>query len=403
MAAQQALNIAEPEVLVWFGDDPRLQWHHRVLLRRIRESTWVVASPELELSVSDLAEEELLPFARASPVPAAAVGNAHLFRELGEAELDALHAGAERLAVVLGGAVQAEPVGDDGERARWRQADPGRDGFGLEIPSGVMDNPELHVVRSSVGVARIGTCWIHIERVLDSDLEAWRSNKQCGGGRDPRLASGPPSTGGRRFLGLSSAVAGFRPMELVTGRPDWPFTGPRASSEVLVGIRGTGHELNTYFDLYMTRSGLHAGSHVAHELKMLLLMLFMLVSYDHLDVTNLAVGELMCRRVVQLQRAVRANPRAPDFTGLHKMIEHSMDEGGGIATQAFTAHMSSLAEADARILKQNRLLREELEKKGVGGASTAAGGAGSGGGGGGDGESANPNRKKKDGNKKKES
>ena len=40
------------------------------------------------------------------------------------------------------------------------------------------------------------------------------------------------------------------------------------------------------------------------------------------------------------------------------MIEHALD-----ATREFTAHMATLAEAEARILKQNRLLREEIEHK----------------------------------------
>ena len=51
-----------------------------------------------------------------------------------------------------------------------------------------------------------------------------------------------------------------------------------------------------------------------------------------------------------------------------------MDEGGGIATREFTAHMAAQAEAEARILKQNRLLREELEAKQKGGDKGPKGG-----------------------------
>ena len=64
-----------------------------------------------------------------------------------------------------------------------------------------------------------------------------------------------------------------------------------------------------------------------------------------------------------IERAVRVNPRAPSFVGLHKMIEHALDESGGVAAREFTAHMATLAEAEARVLKQNRLLREELEAR----------------------------------------
>jgi hypothetical protein len=82
-----------------------------------------------------------------------------------------------------------------------------------------------------------------------------------------------------------------------------------------------------------------------------------------LDPTNCASLELAARRVIMIERAVRVNPKAPNFSGLSKMVEHSMDEGGGIATRDFTAHMAAQAESEARVLKQNRLLREELEAK----------------------------------------
>ncbi len=92
-------------------------------------------------------------------------------------------------------------------------------------------------------------------------------------------------------------------------------------------------------------------------------MLAMAICYDRLDATNVAALELAARRIVMIGRAVRVNPKAPSFIGLRKMIEHALDEGGGVATRDFTAHMAMLAVAEARILKQNRLLREELGSK----------------------------------------
>ena len=46
------------------------------------------------------------------------------------------------------------------------------------------------------------------------------------------------------------------------------------------------------------------------------------------------------------------------------MIEHALDERAGLATLEFTQHFATVAEADARILKQNRLLRAELAAQG---------------------------------------
>ena len=96
---------------------------------------------------------------------------------------------------------------------------------------------------------------------------------------------------------------------------------------------------------------------------MLLQILGLAVGYDGLDPTNCAALELAARRIVMIERAVKVNPKSPCFDGLHKMIQHTQDERGGVATQQFTAHFAQQAEAEARILKQNRLLREELEAK----------------------------------------
>ena len=46
------------------------------------------------------------------------------------------------------------------------------------------------------------------------------------------------------------------------------------------------------------------------------------------------------------------------------MTEHALDERAGLATLEFAQHFATVAEADARILKQNRLLRAELAAQG---------------------------------------
>ena len=48
------------------------------------------------------------------------------------------------------------------------------------------------------------------------------------------------------------------------------------------------------------------------------------------------------------------------------MTEHALDEGGGLATMEFTAHFAGIAEAEARVLKQNRLYRAELATNATG-------------------------------------
>eukprot|EP00974_Lingulodinium_polyedra_P041361 3974651-Lingulodinium_polyedra.AAC.1 len=54
-----ALDIGDPQVCVRFPDDPRFEWHHRVLLAKItEEGTWAAATPELEVEVLDLRQHQ---------------------------------------------------------------------------------------------------------------------------------------------------------------------------------------------------------------------------------------------------------------------------------------------------------------------------------------------------------
>ena len=106
------------------------------------------------------------------------------------------------------------------------------------------------------------------------------------------------------------------------------------------------------------------------------MLLSLLLGYDRIDGSNCAGAEYACRRLVMLERAAKVNPKCPTFVGLFKMIEHSLDEGGGLATREFTAFMAQVAEADARILKQNRLLREEMASKNTDSAGDGGGGGG---------------------------
>ena len=119
----------------------------------------------------------------------------------------------------------------------------------------------------------------------------------------------------------------------------------------------------TYHEHWLRSAGLHAGHGAAHEHGMLCQILGLSTVYDRLDPTNCAGLELAARRLVMIERAVRVNRKSPSFEGVSKMVQHSMDEGGGLATTECTAHMAHVAESEARVLKQNRLLREEMQLK----------------------------------------
>ena len=62
-----------------------------------------------------------------------------------------------------------------------------------------------------------------------------------------------------------------------------------------------------------------------------------------------------------IQRAVKRNPRTPDFDGLDCFMSNALDVQGGIVTSEFEKHMSDVQRSEAQIMKQQRLAREETE------------------------------------------
>ena len=161
---------------------------------------------------------------------------------------------------------------------------------------------------------------------------------------------------------LNEAYEALRP-EDVAKKEGWPHAGPRALLEVIASILGLGLSFLTYHDYWQKQSGIHPEAAARWEHKVLCTTLALLTCLDRLDVSNCSGAEYAARRLVMLEKAVAVNPKSPSFHGLHRLIEHSLSEGGGVATRDFTAYMSQVAEADARVLKQNRLYREELATK----------------------------------------
>ena len=85
-----------------------------------------------------------------------------------------------------------------------------------------------------------------------------------------------------------------------------------------------------------------------------------MLCYDLLNGTNLASAEMASRRVLQIQKAVRKNPKSPDFTGLDYYMASALDPSGGLSTSSFETHISKIQLTAAQIMRQNRLLGEEI-------------------------------------------
>ena len=177
------LDIAEPQILYFFENDPNLQWHHRVLLRRLTGAEWIIATPDGDIEYLDLGGARILALPRNSPVPAQVRGNCYLFGPLPAAQLAQYHGAAQRMAQVLGAGAPAAADAVVGT-AEWRVADPGLKDFSEVVPNDVVANAALAITRDSVGIAMVGTPprWVHIQRVADGDVNLWMDEKHGGRG-----------------------------------------------------------------------------------------------------------------------------------------------------------------------------------------------------------------------------
>ena len=353
-AEVRTLDIPELQVAIYFEDD-EIPWHHRVCLVEGGTGRWVLLTPDHELEVDNLSLHTVAALTRAAPFPQRLGRHVYAFDQLDDAAMRRWRSEAHALALAVG--FDLKGVLAPGPVSRWLVADPGRPKYGTEVAGGTTADAERFIERASVGIANVGPAdqaeWVAVENVSPADEAAWKSEKHSGPGRDHRLLK--PTRVGRRRVPLADTL------QALSEKPDteWPFRGPRAITEFLNGVEATGLDLPAYYGHWQTQSGVHAASGVALELKNHLEVLRHLLVFDQLNVASLAGAELLARRCLQIQRAVRRCPRHPTFDGLECMLASTLDESGGVVASRFDQFVAEEQKTSATILKQMRLWREE--------------------------------------------
>ncbi len=105
------LDIAEPQIALYYEQDPNFQWHSRILLERLNEADrWVAVTPDGDVQVLDLSAARAVPLATAAPAPERIRGNRYHFGPVDEDTLLSWHREARALAAVAGGAAAAAVV-----------------------------------------------------------------------------------------------------------------------------------------------------------------------------------------------------------------------------------------------------------------------------------------------------
>ena len=347
-----ALDIRQKQILVRYDDDANFTWHHRVLLWRARDSEWVVLTPTLEVQRLDVSTVPVVPLGRGRPIPAAQREDCFIFDDTSQREIND-HIPAARALAELFGEV-AEP--DDEEI--WVVSSTAHDKFGEIIDPAVLQDEARSTLRTKLGVVQLDEndedSEVHVERVRRGGLEQWRQDRAGGG--DLRLLGTFRGESGRRQLGTGEAIEMCVESKFV----DFPFEEPRVCLEFLRGLADAPQgSFDSYHRDWIGASGVTAQSSVAHDHRVLLEMVRLALQYDQICLPNTALGEQLCRRLVQHEMAVERDAKHPDYSGLGGLVSTGTEETGRVPVPKFTKFVADRQHARAQVLKQGRLLREE--------------------------------------------
>lgn len=346
------LDVEERQILLEYEED-RFPFHHRLLFHAISPGVWVVGTPTLDVYSENLAGESIYPFQRAHVFPED-TRPAFTFGALSADQLADMRQRAFQLAEVLGGA----PVVALGN-SNWVFADTAHDRFGEAVPGEWLIGNRF-VVRDAVALVQEhcddgSDVWTTAENVRPAHMDDWLSGKREAAGRDKRLLPLAAPGVGSAPLTFSEAFAEASLSSTISAR----FTGPSAVRELCMSIAQSRLDPNAYAVQWKTASGVTAQSALAYEHRMLVTALGLMVCEDRLDPTQLSVAEHLGRRVLQIEKAVRKNHRQPEFDGLEMYMKHLADAGLGAQAPVFETHMAEQMKAEAQVLKQSRMAREE--------------------------------------------
>ena len=353
----RTLDVDLPQVALDFYDEEEFTWHHRLLLVQVDGSKWVVSTPDHDVEVVNLADHKVVTLEKAALFPRRVKDDVYTFDPVSDNALENLLRRGRALARVLG--VKDVEVAGPPIDSHWRVGDTGSERFDDIVDEAEMLQIERAVVRGDLGLYRASAseAWVYVERVKDSGHDAWLELKRSGPGRDLRICGVRRDGAGERSSLLRDSLGDYRSTDF----KDWPFEGPSAAAELLKNVSSAGLELHLYPGHWESRSGVSPTGAVAREVRLAFDYLRHFQAYDQLDLPNLAGIECICRRIIVCQRAVRKNPKAPDFGGLEQFLQSSFDESGGLLTSEFDKYMAEQQRTAAVVLKQNRLWSEEVD------------------------------------------
>ena len=357
--AHRCLDIAERQILIQMEGTAQ-PYHHHILFQKIDAARWVTLEAGGIISADDLSEEVMIPLVRGEQFPAE--GKPCLaFESMTDVQLAGFRTRAAQYAEIMG-VPTANLITGGGIDAVWLFADTAHPSFGQEVPESVLGQAALTRMEDSAGLVQVeenGVArWTAMERLLRTDVGAWLVEKRSGAGRDPRLIPNAAlAADGSRPLFRQVCVNFAKTVE-----PNRSFfEGPSTTLELTKAIAASGHEPQAFISQWISSSGANPKSSVVIEFSNIIHCLWMLSCIDGLDIHQLAGAEHLSRRAFQIQKAIKKSPQNPDFVGLEPFMKHTTEATGVAASPSFDRHVAETLKAEAQVMKQMRLSREETE------------------------------------------
>ena len=357
----------------------------QALLIGVSAGKWIAATPDLPLEILDLTNRQIVSLRGDEASPAETRRDCSLFDPLSDKAKCELLAEAVELARAMGNAVAPAASGV------WRVADMSSDKSGKVMENDLLRGDYVAVRRDSVVCTAMDEdaeeAWarlplvkdeevcVRIQLVKEEKLDSWKELKFLGPPRDRRLAPGASATG---MLASADPHSSVETSRAATGPPK-EFRGGSVTDEPLAGAAASGSEPCTYDTLWVSGAGLSRSSTQAHVHRILFTLLYLLQSFDLPDMPQSRVVDFTCRWILMIQAAVRRDPESPNLGGAESYPSQTIDVQGGVVSCEFTRFVADEQRVEARVKKQQRLLREEVEaenqrKDEHGGAGGSSGG-----------------------------
>ena len=137
--------------------------------------------------------------------------------------------------------------------------------------------------------------------------------------------------------------------------------GPSAAADVVALITGSNMEAGPFAVDFIQKQGLNPKSGTAVEIVLNCKLMDIMAIDDGHDLRRSAAAEHTARRILQQMKAVRKNPKTPDYD----QLDHYMDHVTELVTTArwgkFDKHVADIRKDEAVVMKGERLAREETE------------------------------------------